>query len=327
MKPRVYLSRRVPAPVRDELVRRFDVTAHDDEAPPAREELLAGVRGAAGAVTMLTDAVDAELLDAAGPRLRVVANHATGYDNVDVAAADERGVVVANTPGVLERATAELTIALVLALVRRVVEGDRLLRRGGRWTWAPTFMLGRGLGGKVLGVVGLGAIGTEVAALGRALGMTVVYTNRSGASDVPFTWLPLAELLGRADVVTLHVPLAPATRHLIGPDELRAMREDAVLVNTARGPLVDEAALAEALRRGEIAGAALDVFEREPDVAEALLALPNVVLTPHLGSATEEARVGMGMLCVEALAAVLLEGRCPANAVNPEAWDRGRRCE
>ncbi len=304
----------------DELARRFDVVPHDDEAPPSRAKLLEAVRGAAGLVTMLTDAVDTELLDAAGPGLRVVANYATGYDNVDVEAASERGVVVATTPGVLERATAELTIALLLALVRRVAEGDRLLRRREQWTWAPTFMLGTTLHGKLLGVVGLGRIGTEVARLGAAIGMRVAYASRSGPRDVPFTWLPLAELLEQADAVTLHLPLTAETRHLVGPAELRAMRRDAVLVNTARGPLVDEAALAEALRRGDVAGAALDVFEREPDVTSALLELPNVVLSPHLGSAPHETREAMGMLCVEALAKVLLEGRCPANAVNPEAW-------
>ncbi len=319
MRPRVYLSRRVPAPVTDELARRFELTAHDEETPPARAELLEAVAGAAGLVTMLTDAVDEGLLDAAGPELRVVANYATGYDNVDVEAASRRGVVVATTPGVLERAAAELTVALLLALVRRVAEGDRFLRRRERWTWAPTFMLGTTLQGKLLGVVGLGRIGSEVADLAAALGMRVAYANRSGPRHVPHGWLPLEELLAQADAVTLHVPLTPETRHLVGASELGAMRHDAVLVNTARGPLVDEEALAEALARGEIAGAALDVFEREPEVAASLLELPNVVLSPHLGSATRETREAMGMLCVEALTAVLLEGRRPANAVNRPA--------
>jgi len=172
----------------------------------------------------------------------------------------------------------------------------------------------------VLGVVGLGRIGTEVARLGAALGMDVAYANRSGQRDGPFTWLPLDELLARADVVTLHVPLTEETRRLVGREELRAMRRGAVLVNTARGPLVDEEALVDALRAGEIAGAALDVFDREPEVTEALLELENVVLAPHLGSATHETREAMGMVCVEALAAVLLEGRCPPNAVNPGVW-------
>jgi glyoxylate reductase len=312
--PRVAVTRRLVEPVRAELERRFEVRVHDSEKPPARAELLRLVGGAAGLVTMLTDAVDAELLDAAGPGLRVVANHATGHDNVELDAARERGIVVTTTPGVLERATAEHTLALALALVRRVAEGDRFLRRGESWAWAPTFMLGRGLAGRMLGVVGLGRIGSEVARLGEALGLEVVYAARR-PRDVPYRRLPLGELLARADVVSLHVPLTEETRGLVGAGELGLMRRDAVLVNTARGPVVDEAALVEALRAGEIAGAALDVFEDEPVVSPGLLELENVVLTPHLASATEEAREAMGRLCVEALTAVLLEDRVPETAV------------
>ena len=313
-KPRVHVSRRVPEGVRRELETSFAASVHDSEFPPDRDELLPESAGRAGLVTMLTDAVDDELLDAAGSSLRVVANYAVGYDNVDVEAASARGILVSNTPDVLTEATAELTIALVLDLVRRVSEGDRFLRRGEPWLWAPTFMLGRGLAGRTLGVVGRGRIGSEVARLGAALGMRVVSTSRSGGD------VDLDELLRTADVVTLHTPLTPETHHLIGARELRLMRRDAVLVNTTRGPVVDEAALVEALRAGEIAGAALDVFEREPEVAPALLELENVVLAPHLGSATLEAREAMGMLCVGALRAVLLEDRVPPNAVNAEAW-------
>jgi glyoxylate reductase len=323
VKPRVYVSRRVPGRVRGELERAFDAAIRDSEAPPSREELLAGVSGAKGLMAMLTDAVDRELLDAAGPDLRVVANYAVGYDNVDVGEATRRGVVVANTPDVLTEATAEHALALALTLLRRVAEGERLLRRGEPWTWAPTFMVGHGLRGRMLGVVGFGRIGRDVARLGRLHGMSVAYTNRSGRVETDLgEWLPLNHLLTVADVVSLHAPLTDETYHLIGRDELRTMRDEAVLVNTARGPLVDEAALARALRAGEIAGAALDVYEREPAVEPALLALENVVLTPHLGSATREAREAMGMLCVEALRGVLIEGRCPRNAVNPDAWTR-----
>ena len=314
MPPRVAVTRRLVEPVRAELERRFELRIHDSEEPPARAELLRLAEGAAGLVTMLTDAVDAELLEAAGPGLRVVANHATGHDNVDLEAARARGVVVTTTPGVLERATAEHTLALVLALVRRVAAGDRFLRRGEPWAWAPTFMLGRGLAGRMLGVVGLGRIGSEVARLGEVLGLEVVYAART-PRDVPYDRLPLGKLLARAEVVSLHVPLTEETRGLIGAAELGLMRRDAVLVNTARGPVVDEAALVEALGAGEIAGAALDVFEDEPAVYPGLLELENVVLTPHLGSATEEAREAMGRLCVEALTAVLLEDRVPETAV------------
>jgi glyoxylate reductase len=305
--------------VHSELDLCFDLRVHDSERRPDRSELLAGARRCSGLVTMLSDQVDEELLDAAGDGLRVVANYAVGYDNVDVDAATRRGVLVANTPDVLTEATAELAIALMLDLARRVSEGDRFLRSGERWDWAPTFMLGSSPRGRTLGIVGLGRIGAEVARLGRELGMRVVYTTPGGPRPSAYAWLPLAELLECSDVVSLHCPLLPETRHLIGQEELRAMRRDAFLVNTARGPIVDEDALFEGLAAGEIAGAALDVFEHEPAVHEGLLGLDNVVLTPHLGSATHETRTAMGMLCVSALKSVLLEGRVPENVVNRQA--------
>jgi glyoxylate reductase len=314
--PRVFVTRRLPKRVREELERHFDVQAHDSELPIPRAELLAGCSACDGLVSTPSDRIDDDLFDAAGSRLRVVANYAVGYDNVDVDAATRRGVVVANTPGVLSEATAEVTMSLLLALTRRVVEGDRLLRRRGRWVLAPTFMLGRGLQGRILGVVGLGRIGREVARLAEAFGMHVVYTNRSGPrADAPYEWLPLDALLARAHVISLHVPLSPETHHLLGAREFRLMRPDALLLNTTRGPVIDEAALIVSLRGGEIGGAALDVFEREPEVPEGLLDLENVVLTPHIGSATLETREAMGMLCVDALKAVLLEGRMPENSV------------
>jgi len=305
--------------VSSELDRFFDLRVHDSERSPDRSELLAGAPGCSGLLTMLTDQVDEELLAAAGDGLRVVANYAVGYDNVDVEAATRRGVLVANTPDVLTEATAELAVALMLDLSRRVGEGDRFLRSGERWDWAPTFMLGSTLRGRTLGIVGLGRIGSEVGRFGRELGMRVVYTAPGGPRPSPHEWLPLPKLLECSDVVTLHCPLLPETRHLIGLKELRAMRRGAFLVNTARGPIVDEEALVAALAEGEIAGAALDVFEREPEVHEGLLGLDNVVLTPHLGSATHETRTAMGMLCVSALKSVLLEGRVPETVVNPQA--------
>jgi glyoxylate reductase len=279
--------------LREELERSFEVDIHDDELPPAREELLARSAGCDGLVTMLTDRVDAELLDAAGPQLRIVANYAVGLDNVDLEECERRGITVSNTPDVLTDATAEMTIALMLALTRRVAEGDRFLRSGEAWQWAPTFMLGRGLVGLTLGIVGFGRIGQAVARLAQAHGMSVVHS------------LPVDELLATADVVSVHVPLTDDTRHLIGERELGLMKPTAYLVNTSRGPVVDEAALARTLAEGRIAGAALDVFEREPDVEPTLLGLDNVVLTPHIASATQEAREAMGMLCVNALREVL----------------------
>ena len=303
--PRVFVSRRVPGRVRDELERLFELDVHDSEFPPAREELLRRVAGVDGLVMVPADRVDEELFEAAGRALRVVANYGVGIDNVDLGAAKRRDVVVTNTPDVLTRPTAELAIALVLALLRRVAEGDRLLRSRRPWPWAPTFMLGEGLEGKTLGIVGYGRIGREVARLAEAVGMEVI-------STAP---LPLEDLLGRADVVTLHVPLTGDTRHLIDDDALARMRPAAYVVNTARGAVVDERALIRALREGRIAGAALDVFEREPDVEAGLLDLDNVVLTPHLGSATRAARDAMGMLCVEALRDVLVDGQRPRYTV------------
>ena len=291
---RVHVTRRLPARVEDELASSFELAPEPD--------------GVDGLLVNPGDPVDAALLDRAGPSLRVVANFGVGYDNVDLAAATQRGVVVANTPDVLTEATAELTIALLLALLRRVAEGDRLVRRRDPWRLDPTFMLGRGLRGLRLGVVGMGRIGREVARLAEAHGMEVVPVGR-GELD----------RLAEVDVVTLHVPLRSETRHLVDAAVLARLRPGAVLVNTSRGPVVDEAALVAALEEGRLAGAALDVFEHEPDVHPGLLGREDVVLTPHLGSATEEAREAMGMLCVEALRDVLLEGRVPRHALNPEA--------
>ena len=269
-------------------------------------ELVDGPNGAAGVVTSPAVPVDAAFLDAAGPQLRIVANYAVGLDNIDFAAIRERGIVVSNTPGVLTNATAEHAIGLVLALLRRIVEGDRSLRRRDDWEWGPDFMVGEGLDGKELLVVGPGRIGRRVGELAVAHGAR---TSFAGRDD------DLHRALAGADVVTLHCPLTPETRHLIDADALAAMKPTAVLVNTARGPVVDERALVAALERGALAGAALDVFEHEPDVSEELLVLENVVITPHIASATHETRLAMGMLVVSALRAVLLEDRIPENAV------------
>ena len=282
------------------------VPAEIEEELAASFELVDVPSGADGVVTTPAIPVDAAFLDAAGPQLRIVANYAVGLDNIDFDATLARGVVVSNTPGVLTNATAEHAIALMLALLRRIVEGDRSLRRRDEWEWGPDFMVGEGLEGKEVLVVGPGRIGTRVSEVARAHGAN---TSFAGRDD------DLRTLLGDADVVTLHCPLTPETRHLIDGDALAAMKRSAVLVNTARGPVVDESALVDALQRGELAGAALDVFEQEPVVSEELLAMENVVLTPHIASATRETRHAMGMLVVSALRAVLLEDRIPENAV------------
>jgi glyoxylate reductase len=291
--PRVHLSEHVPTEIERELETDF--------------ELVTSPVGADGVVTMLTVTVDDEYLEEAGPQLRIVANYAVGVNNIELDAARRRGIVVSNTPDVLTGATAELALTLMLSLLRRVTEGDRFVRRREQWQFSLEFMLGERLVGKTVLIVGSGRIGRETARLVEAFGADVLLAGRGDDLD---------ELLGQADIVSLHVPLTGATRHLIDARRLQLMKKTAVLINTARGPIVDEAALAEALQNGTIAGAGLDVYEREPEVTGALLGLENVVLAPHLGSATRDTRVAMGMLCVDALRAVLLEGRAPANAVS-----------
>lgn len=285
----------------------------------SREELLAAVPGAAALVTLVSDRVDAELLEAAGPQLAVVANYAVGVNNIDFAACRERGVKVSNTPDVLTDATADLAFALLLATARRLREGD-LLVRSGTWTgWQPEQLLGLSVAGATLGLVGMGRIGGAVAQRAAGFGMKIRYHNRSPAPDLEARTgarpANLEELLRESDFVSLHCPLTEETHHLIDAAALALMKPTAVLINTARGPVVDEAALATALERGDIWGAGLDVFEHEPAVDERLLSLDNVLLAPHLGSATEEARTAMARLCAEAVVAVLA-GREPANLID-----------
>jgi glyoxylate reductase len=322
----VAVTRRLPVVAGDALrAAGHDVRLHDDHDPPTRDQLLRLVAGADAIVSLLSDRIDAELLDAAGPSLRIVANYAVGLDNVDLDACRERGVAVAHTPGVLSEATADLAWALLLAAARRVVEGHRLVASG-RWTgWAPLQLLGTSLHGRTFGVVGLGRIGTAAARRARGFGMDVVYHARrrheAAEAELPARRLPLPELLATADVVSLHCPLTEATRHLIDTEALARMKPTALLVNTARGDVVDEAALVEALAEGRLAGAGLDVFEREPRLHPRLPKLPNVVLTPHLGSATVATRDAMARLVADAVVAVLA-GRTAGNlAVPPPAAD------
>jgi glyoxylate reductase len=286
-----------------------------------REALLALVEGVEVAVTMLYDRVDDELLDAAGPGLRGVCNVAVGFDNIDLAACARRGVVVTNTPGVLDDATADLAFALILAARRRLGEGERLVRTGKPWQWGMGFMVGHDLRGGRLGIVGLGGIGARVAARGRVFGMEIAYFGRHEsphAADLDATRLELDELLSTSDVVSLHTPLTPETRHLIGARELGLMKPTATLVNTARGAVVDEAALVEALREGRISGAGLDVFKDEPNVHPGLLELENVVLLPHIGSATVETRAAMAELAARNAIAIA-RGGAPETPVPPPA--------
>ncbi|MGC5584447.1 2-hydroxyacid dehydrogenase [Ornithinimicrobium sp. W1665] len=287
-----------------------EVRAWEHDGPVPRDQLLALVEGADALVTLVTERVDAELLDAAGPGVRVVANVAVGYDNVDVPVCADRGVVVTNTPGVLEEATADLAMALVLMSTRRLGEAERLVRSGQEWQWGMQLLLGRGLQGRTLGIVGLGGIGRATARRARAFGMHILYTGRRDApSDVVEELgarrVELAELLEAGDVVSMHLPYSAATHHLVGADELARLGPTSYLVNTARGPVVDEEALVHALQEGTIAGAGLDVYEHEPRVHPGLLELENVVLLPHVGSATVETRTGMALLAARNVVAVL----------------------
>ena len=320
---KIVVTGRIPEVAVEMLRAEHEVDAWSDAESIGRDELLSRVVGADALVTLLTERVDAELLDAAGPQLHVVANVAVGYDNIDVPACVERGVTATNTPGVLTEATADTAFALILMATRRTGEGERVIRSGQPWKWGMFYLLGRGLQGKTLGIVGMGAIGVAVARRARAFGMNVIYQSlfelspdvaaELGARRV----LELDELLATADVVSLHCWYSPETHHLIGAAQFAAMRETAYLVNTARGPIVDEAALVDALRDGQIAGAGLDVYEREPLVEPGLLELDNVALLPHLGSATIETRTAMATLAA-ANALAVLRGEHPPTPI--QSW-------
>lgn len=321
MDKRIVVTRTVPESALDALRQVGDVHVCPQDRPLTAPELREAVRGAHAIVGMLHDRIDADLVAAAGPQLQVVANVAVGYDNIDVPAVTERGVIVTNTPGVLVDATADLALGLLLMVTRRLGEGERLLRARQPWTFHLGFMLGAGLQGKTLGIVGLGDIGRAVARRARAFGMNIAYTGRRRAAaeveaELDARFLPQDELLRTADVVSLHCPLTEQTRHLIDEAALAAMKPTAFLINTSRGPVVDEQALAKALQEGQIGGAALDVFEREPEVEPALLDLDNVVVVPHLGSATNETRTAMAELAARNVAAVLT-GDEPPTQIRP----------
>ena len=313
MKPVVLVTGKIPSAVLRRLEETCEVDCHAGEGPIAHDELIARVRGAHGLVSLITESVDRAVIDAAR-ELKVIANVAVGYNNVDVAAARARGIVVTNTPDVLTDATADFTWALILAVTRRVGEGERLVRRGGWKRWAMDFMLGTELRGKQLGIVGLGRIGTAVATRGRAFGMRIAFSARSSHPGEDAEQMPVDRLLATSDVVSLHVPLTPETTHLIDQAALARMKRGAYLINTTRGAVVDEAALVWALNERLIAGAALDVYEKEPEVHPGLLAFENVVLAPHLGSATVETRTAMADLAARNAIAVL-SGKPPLTPV------------
>jgi glyoxylate reductase len=316
---KVVVTGKIPAVALERLRAEHTVDAWEDESPIARDELLKRVAGADAIVSLLTEKIDAELLDAAGNQLRSVSNVAVGYNNIDVPACRERNVLVTNTPGVLTDATADIAMALILMSTRRLAEGERVIRAQQPWQWGMFYMLGSSIQGSQLGIVGMGQIGAAVARRARAFGMTIAYTKRSPldaetAKELNATHMELDELLTTSDVVSLHCPYSPETHHLMNASTIGKMKKSAYLINTARGPVVDEEALATALQQGKIAGAGLDVFEKEPTVHQALIGLDNAVLIPHLGSATVETRTAMANLAVTNALAVL-SGKTAPNLV------------
>ncbi len=323
VRPRVFVTRELPGEALGRLGTQVDLRVWEGELPPSRDALLAEAAHADGLVTLLTDRVDASLL-AGAPALRAVSNVAVGYDNIDVAACTARGIPVGNTPGVLTETTADFAFALLMGLARRVAEADAFVRAGKWRTWSPTLLLGTDIHGATLGIVGLGAIGAAVARRARGFGMRVLYVSREPRpaleAELGLRRVDKATLLSESDIVSLHVPLSPATRHWLGREELAAMKPGALLVNTARGGVVDQEALIEALRSGKLGGAALDVMEPEPLPTDSpLMTLPNVLLAPHIASASHATRGRMASMAVDNLLAAL-EGRRPPHCVNPELF-------
>ena len=319
-RPSILISRTLPEPAIEAARARADVDVHTGDRPLSKAELVGRLQGRQGLVCQITDTVDAEVL-AAARELRVVSNVAVGFNNVDVAAATRRGVLVTNTPDVLTETTADFAWTLLMATARRLVEADRYVREGRFTQWEYMVLVGGDVHGKTLGVIGLGRIGRAVARRAAGFDMRVLYFDAAvpaAPAGLAATPADLPTLLRESDFVTIHTPLLPETRHLIDAAALRSMKRTAYLINASRGPVVDEAALARALADGQIAGAGLDVYEEEPKVHPGLIGLPNVVLAPHIGSASHETRIRMAVLAVDNCLAAL-EGRAPPSPVNPEA--------
>ncbi|MBD3286764.1 D-glycerate dehydrogenase [candidate division WOR-3 bacterium] len=318
---KIYVTRQIPQ-AGIEPLGEHEVEIYEGDTPIGHQELIEKVRGADAVIPLLTDELDADVLGYA-KKLKVVANYAVGYDNIDIEEATERGIVVTNTPDVLTQATAELAWALLFASARRIGEGERLVRQGKFKGWSPTLLLGQGIRGKTLGVVGAGRIGTRFALISRGFEMKVFYydeeRNEELERELGAKKVDISYLLHACDYVSIHLPLTRFTRHLIDAHQIFRMKPTAVLVNTSRGAIIDEKALAAALRGGKLAAAGLDVYENEPEVAPELLKCDNAVLAPHIGSATHEARSRMAELCANAVLDVFA-GRMPSNIVNAQVW-------
>lgn len=326
---RTFVTRQIPGDHLKKLKKLGEVDVSEFNRPLTQGELLEKAKGADGILSLLTDRIDGDLMDAVGPQLKIVSNYAVGFDNINIKDATDRGILVANTPcDEVNEAVAEHTWALILALTRRIVESDEATRRGAYRGWEPDIFLGTGLKGKILGIVGLGRIGSMVAARAGGYGMEIVYNKRERDKEceekLGVKYCTLTELLKTSDVVSLHVPLTDETRHMFDKITLGKMKKGSFLINTARGSVVNERDLVEALRSGHLGGAALDVFDNEPNIEPELFGMPNVITTPHIASATNEARGKMGELAVGAIVDSL-EDRKPANLVNPEIWGKRRK--
>ncbi|HKC04739.1 MAG TPA: D-glycerate dehydrogenase [Patescibacteria group bacterium] len=327
---KIFVSRKIPGDFIERLkVDGNEVSISEFNRPLTSAELVEKVKGADAILSLLSDRVDGDLIDAAGPQLKVVSNYAVGFDNVDVKALTDRGVPVTNTPSdEVNESVAEHTWALLLALARRIVEADEATRRGAYKGWEPDIFLGHNVVGKTLGIVGLGRIGSMVARRAKGYNMTVLYNKREpdpkAEAELGVKFVSIDDLYAQSDFVTLHVPLTDETRHMINKMAFAKMKKGAYLINTARGPVVDERDLVDALRDGQLGGAALDVFDNEPNIAPELYDAPNVITTPHIASATWEARNKMGEQAVNAILDTL-SGKEPQNLVNPEVWEKRRK--
>ena len=327
MMKRILVTGRLPQDIMTGLSKKYEADINIEDKPFDRQKLLDDIKDKEGLLSMITDTVDEEILDRAD-HLKMIAQFGVGYNNIDVKAATARGILVSNTPGVLTDATAELAFALILSISRRLVECDKITREGRFRYWAPMLFLGREVTGKTLGVIGMGKIGKAVAQRARCFNMPILYHNRSRMSkseekELMAKYVDMKTLLSQADFITLHVPLTDQTRHLIGSQELSLMKPTAYLINTSRGPVVDEQALLETLRNGRIGGAGLDVYENEPALTPGLVELDNVILLPHVGSGTLETRFRMANMAAENLIAGL-SGKVPPNLVNPEVLPKRR---
>lgn len=320
IKKSVYVTRLIPQPAIDLLRQHFDVEINPEDRVLTRKELLEKVQGRDAVLCLLTDDINEEVYEAAGDKCKIFANYAVGYNNINVPEATKRGIIVTNTPGVLDDATADIAWTLLMAVSRRIVEADKFTREGKFKGWGPMMFLGRDITGKTAGVVGAGRIGYNFAKKAKAFDMTILYTDvkpSAAMQELGAKYVDKETLLKEADFVSVHVPLLPATKHYISEAELKLMKETAVLINTSRGPVVDEKALVKALKESQIWGAGLDVFENEPEIEPELMGMNNVTIVPHIASATIETRTNMGLIAARNIVKVLT-GEKPDTCVNPE---------